>query len=63
VRGIVGCDSVPQLFLPRRIELWEAGRFPAERIMIHDDFDAIDQAARDAEAGRVIKPMLRMGTA
>jgi aryl-alcohol dehydrogenase len=63
VRDIVGCDSVPQLSLPRLIELWEAAGLTAERLMTHDDFDAIDQAARDAEAGRVIKPMLRMGTA
>ena len=26
-------------------------------------FDDIDRAARDAEAGTVIKPVLRMGTA
>jgi hypothetical protein len=30
--------------------------------MTHYDFDAIDRAAQDAEAGRVIKPVLRMGT-
>ena len=29
--------------------------------MTYYDFDEIDGAARDAEEGRVIKPVLRMG--
>jgi len=28
--------------------------------MKHYDFDAIEEAAQDAEAGRTIKPVLRM---
>jgi hypothetical protein len=31
--------------------------------MTYSDFDEIDRAAHDAQAGRVIKPVLRMGTA
>ena len=53
-------DSIPQLFIPRLVELWKQGRFPVERIVATYDFDAIDQAVRDAEAGVVIKPVLRM---
>ncbi|HUB76307.1 MAG TPA: NAD(P)-dependent alcohol dehydrogenase [Solirubrobacteraceae bacterium] len=60
VRGIVEGDSVPQAFLPALIRHWEAGRFPVERLMRHYDFDQINEAARDAEQGRVIKPVLRM---
>jgi len=59
VRGIVEGESVPDVFLPRLIELWQQGRFPVERIMTNYDFDEIDRAAHDAEAGRVIKPVLR----
>jgi aryl-alcohol dehydrogenase len=59
LRGIVEGESVPDVFLPRLIELWRQGRFPVDRIMTHYDFDAIDRAARDAEEGRVIKPVLR----
>ncbi len=61
VRGIVEGDSVPGVFIPRLTELWRQGRFPVERIMTFYDFDQIDQAAGDAEAGRVIKPVLRIG--
>jgi aryl-alcohol dehydrogenase len=60
LRGIVEGDSVPDIFLPVLIELWQQGRFPVERIMAHYDFGDIEQAARDAEAGTVVKPVLRM---
>ncbi len=62
IRGIVEGDSVPSVFLPRLIELWRQGRFPVERFMTFYDFDQIDRAARDAEAGEVIKPVLRTGS-
>lgn len=58
LRGIVEGEAVPDVFLPRLIELWQRGRFPVERIMSRYDFDDIDHAAHDAEAGRVIKPVL-----
>jgi aryl-alcohol dehydrogenase len=60
VRGIVEGDSVPDVFLPRLVELHERGRFPVDRLMTFYDFDQIVQAARDAEAGMTIKPVLRM---
>ncbi len=60
VRGLVEGDSIPQLFIPRLVELWRQGRFPVDRIVASYDFDAIDQAVHDAETGIVIKPVLRM---
>jgi aryl-alcohol dehydrogenase len=60
VRGIVEGESVPEVFLPRLIELWRQGRFPIDRIMTYYEFDQIDRAARDAEEGKVVKPVLRM---
>jgi aryl-alcohol dehydrogenase len=60
VRGIVEGESVPEVFLPRLIELWRQGRFPIDRIMTYYDFGEIDQAARDAEEGTVVQPVLRM---
>ena len=61
VRGIVEGESVPSEFLPQLVELWRTGRFPVDRMMTYYDFDQIDQAAKDAEAGLVIKPVLRIG--
>jgi aryl-alcohol dehydrogenase len=60
VRRIVEGQSLPDVFLPRLIELWRQGRFPVDRIMAHYSFEDIDRAARDAEEGRVVKPVLRM---
>jgi aryl-alcohol dehydrogenase len=60
VRGIVEGDSVPDVLIPRLIELWRQGRFPIDRIMKTYDFDQIDHAAHDAEHGQVIKAVLKM---
>ena len=60
VRGIVEGDSVPELFLPTLVRLWEQGRFPVDRLITSYDFDRIGEAAADAEAGRTIKAVLRM---
>ena len=60
LRGIVEGQSVPDVFLRVLIDLWRQGRFPVDRIMTHYSFDEIERAARDAEEGRVVKPVLRM---
>jgi aryl-alcohol dehydrogenase len=60
VRGIVEGASVPELFLPALVDLWRAGRFPVDRMMVTYDFDRIEEAVRDAEEGRTIKPVLVM---
>ena len=49
---------MPRSLLPRLIELWSQGKFPVDRMMTFYDFDQIDEAARDAEEGKVIKPVL-----
>lgn len=43
--------------------VWEQGKFPAEGLMTFSDVDRSDDAAHDAEAGSVIKPVLRIGAA
>jgi aryl-alcohol dehydrogenase len=60
LRGIVEGQSVPDVFLPRLIELWRQGRFPVDRIMTQYPFSEIQRAADDAEEGKVVKPVLRM---
>jgi aryl-alcohol dehydrogenase len=60
LRGIIEGESVPDEFLPKLIDLWQQGRFPVDQIISHYDFDEINQAAHDAEEGRVVKPVLRM---
>ncbi len=60
VRGLVEGDSIPQLFIPRLVELWRQGKFPVDRIVATYDFDLIERAVHDAENGAVIKPVLQM---
>lgn len=60
IRGILEGDSVPDLFIPRLIDLYMQGRFPFDRLLSYYDLAQINTAAADAEQGRVIKPVLRM---
>ena len=60
VRGTVEGDSIPQLFIPALLELHGQGRFQFDRLIEVYDFEQIDEAARDSEEGRVLKPDLRI---
>jgi aryl-alcohol dehydrogenase len=60
VRGIVEGDSIPDVFIPRLIELHDRGRFPFDRLIEFYDLEEINQAAEDSEEGTVLKPVLRM---
>jgi aryl-alcohol dehydrogenase len=60
VRGIIEGDAIPDLFIPKLIELYSQGRFPFDRLITFYPFDEINQAVEDMEKGRVIKPVLRL---
>ncbi len=60
VRGIVEGDSVPDVFIPRLIELYDKGLFPFDQLIEFYDLDDINQAAEEAEEGTTLKPVLRM---
>lgn len=59
VRGIIEGDSVPDVFIPRLVELYQAGKFPFDRLVRFYDLDEINGAAGDAEEGGTLKPVLR----
>jgi aryl-alcohol dehydrogenase len=61
VRGIVQGDAIPQLFIPKLIELHRSGKFPFERLVRFYEFEDINQAFADSGSGEVIKPILRIG--
>jgi aryl-alcohol dehydrogenase len=61
IKAIVEGHSVPTIFIPKLIDLWRAGRLPIDRLVRTYDFDQINQAAEDALAGEVVKPVLLMG--
>jgi aryl-alcohol dehydrogenase len=59
VTGILGGDAISDLFIPKLIELYSQKRFPFDRLITFYPFDEINQAVKDMEEGRVIKPVLR----
>ncbi|WP_031514956.1 NAD(P)-dependent alcohol dehydrogenase [Streptomyces sp. NRRL F-5123] len=60
VQGIVQGDAVPQLFIPKLVELYRSGRFPVDRLIRFYDLDDVNTAFADAASGDVIKPVLRL---
>jgi aryl-alcohol dehydrogenase len=59
VRGIIEGDAIPDLFIPKLIELYRQGRFPFDKIMTFYPFEEINKAVEDMEQGLVIKPVLK----
>jgi aryl-alcohol dehydrogenase len=58
--GIIEGDSVPDVFIPRLVELHAQGRFPFERLVKFYPLHEIDRAAQDSEKGVTIKPIVRI---
>lgn len=58
IRSIIEGDSDPQKFIPQMLALYRDGRFPFDRLIRTFAFDQINEAARLAETGEVIKPVL-----
>ena len=59
IRGIIEGDSIPDVFIPRLIELHRQGRFPFDRLIKFYPLDQINEAAEDSLAARTMKPVLR----
>jgi len=59
--GIIEGDSVPDLFIPSLVKLYEQGRFPFDRLVKFYRLDEINKAAEDSEKGITIKPIVRLG--
>ncbi|MFH8760563.1 NAD(P)-dependent alcohol dehydrogenase [Streptomyces atroolivaceus] len=51
-------DAVPALLIPRLTELWQAERFPFDQLIRTYPLADINEAERDCDAGRVVKPVL-----
>jgi aryl-alcohol dehydrogenase len=61
-QSIIQGDAVPQYFIPKLIELYQAGQFPFDRLIKFYDFEEINQAIADAKSGDTIKPVLRIAS-
>jgi len=61
-QSIIQGDAVPQSFIPKLIALYQAGRFPFDRLIKFYDFREINRAIAAAKRGDTIKAVLRLGT-
>lgn len=60
LKGVIEGASDPQRFIPELIALHEAGQLPIEKLIRFYDFADFESAYRDAQAGEVVKAVLRM---
>jgi aryl-alcohol dehydrogenase len=58
--SIIQGDAIPQLFIPKLIALYQAGRFPFDRLLKFYNFSDINRAIADSRRGGAIKPVLRI---
>jgi len=62
IKGILGGDAAPQIFIPMLAEYYRQGRLPLERLIRFYRFEDIAAAFRDTSGGETVKPVLRMGS-
>ncbi|GAA0990882.1 NAD(P)-dependent alcohol dehydrogenase [Subtercola frigoramans] len=57
-KTVVQGSSVPQVFIPRLIELWKQGSFPFDKLIKKYEFADINQGFEDSKRGTTIKPLI-----
>lgn len=57
-KTVIQGSSVPQIFIPKLIQLWKDGRFPMDKLMRNYSLSDINQGFEDSVNGTVIKPVI-----
>lgn len=60
IRGFTLGDSDPHQLIPMLVDLIMAGRFPLDKLVRYYDFADLNRALEDQEAGRAVKPVVRI---
>jgi len=60
--GILEGGADPHTFIPHMIELWQAGRFPFDRLIQQYPLSQINEAEHSSLSGGAIKPVLIPGS-
>ena len=63
VRGFIEGNSIPDIFIPRLIDLYAQGRFPFDKFVRFYPFTEINRAVEDQRNGIAIKPILEVAVA
>jgi Zn-dependent alcohol dehydrogenase len=58
VKCVIEGDADPQTFIPKLVELYQAGKLPVDRLIKEFPFDQINEAFTAATNGSVIKPVV-----
>jgi aryl-alcohol dehydrogenase len=58
VAGILQGSSIPQVFIPKLINLYKQGEFPFDKLTNFYEFEEINQAVADSRSGKTLKPIL-----
>lgn len=57
-KTVIQGSSVPQIFIPKLIELWREGRFPMDKLMRNYALQDINQGFADSASGVTVKPVI-----
>ena len=60
VRYLIEGDSVPQVFIPHLISLYQQGSFPFDRLISRYPFKDLERAIADTRSGAAVKAVLVM---
>ena len=58
--GILMGSSIPEIFIPKLINLYIKGKLPFDTFVKYYKFNEINQAVEDSKKGKIIKPILLM---
>jgi aryl-alcohol dehydrogenase len=59
IKGIIMGTVVPEVFIPKMIDLYKIGRFPFDKMISFYPFDQINQAVEDSSKGKALKSVMR----
>lgn len=59
IKGIVMGHCVPDVLIPRMIELYKLGRFPFDKMLKFYSLDQINQGVEDSLKGKALKAVIR----
>jgi aryl-alcohol dehydrogenase len=60
VEFVLEGDSIPDIFIPQLISLYQAGLFPFDKLITFYSLDEINKAVSDFESGSTLKAIIRM---
>lgn len=59
LNGFLMGEGVPQIFIPKLIELYKKGKFPFDKLIKYYTFEQINDAIDDSKKGTTIKPIIK----